>query len=65
MLFRLVRPMKRKGSQNQQFARRIPADLRLRLVGRRLEVPLGDGFATVRISESTSLIRFSLRTGEP
>ena len=43
MLFRLVRPVQRKGSRNVQLVKRIPADLRNRAVGTRLSIPIGDG----------------------
>ena len=36
MLYRLVRPMRRSGSRNVQFVKRIPADLKGRLAARLL-----------------------------
>lgn len=42
MLFRLVRPMKRAGSRNQYFVKRIPADLKSRGEDSRVYVPVGD-----------------------
>ncbi|MCB4767848.1 site-specific integrase [Ancylobacter sp. Lp-2] len=65
MLFRLVRPMRRSDTRNHQFALRIPKDLKSRMVGMMLEIPLGDGFVSVPITEKTHYIRFSLRTAEP
>lgn len=65
MLYRLVRPMKRKGSSNQHFVQRIPAELRERMVGMKLVVPLGDETVPVSISLKTQSIRFSLRTSDP
>ena len=65
MLFRLVRPMRRSDTRNHQFALRIPKDLKSRMVGMTLEIPLGDSFVSVPITEKTQYIRFSLRTSEP
>ncbi len=65
MLFRLVRPMRRRGSSNQQFVQRIPADVRHRAVGRKLAVPVGSETAFITITAKTDAIRFSLRTSEP
>lgn len=65
MLFRLVRPMRRDGSRNIHFVQRIPKDLRPRLIGTAVEVPVGDAFVPVRISEGTQAIRCSLRTADP
>lgn len=64
MLLRLVSPVRRAGSSIPQFVQRVPADLLPRAAGTRLEVPLGDGFVPVTISEK-SPIRFSLRTHDP
>lgn len=47
MLYRLVRPVKRTGSSKQQFVQRIPADLRERMVGMKLAVPIGEETAFV------------------
>jgi hypothetical protein len=57
--------MKRKGTQNHQFAKRIPADLRERMVGMKLEVPLDGSTVPIKIGPSTQTIRFSLRTSKP
>ncbi|AWL92643.2 tyrosine-type recombinase/integrase [Bradyrhizobium ottawaense] len=65
MLFRVVRPMRRDGSQNKWFAQRIPADVRRKVIGVELAIPLGDSFVFVTPSESTQAIRFSLRTADP
>jgi len=65
MLFRLVRPMKRSGSSKAQFTRRIPTDLKARVIGMKLRFPLGDGFVDVTISPKAQDIRFSLRTSHP
>jgi hypothetical protein len=52
MLNRLIRPMKRSGSSNQQFAQRIPADVRSGAIGLRLVIPLSNTeSATVRITK--------------
>lgn len=65
MLFRLVRPMKRKGTQNRHYERRIPSDVRHLAVGLRLSIPVGDEFRSVTISGRTQLVRVSLRTADP
>ncbi|WP_247389256.1 MULTISPECIES: tyrosine-type recombinase/integrase [unclassified Bradyrhizobium] len=65
MLFRVVRPMSRDGSRFPSFVQRIPADVRAKVAGIELAIPLGGGFVFVRPSESAQAIRFSLRTAEP
>lgn len=66
MLYRLVRPVKRQGSSRHQFVKRIPVDLKDRLVGMTLDIPLTDDeTVSVRIGERTSAIRLSLRTVDP
>ncbi|MDA9416433.1 hypothetical protein XH81_16475 [Bradyrhizobium sp. CCBAU 25360] len=57
--------MKRDGSRFQLYVRRIPVDVRERLVGRTLYFPLGDETHAVTISPRAQAIRFSLRTDEP
>ncbi len=64
MLYRLVRPMRRKGSQNAYFEQRIPADVRERALGGKLDVPCGDTSVPITITDSGK-VRFSLRTAEP
>ncbi|TCK30762.1 hypothetical protein EV667_0862 [Ancylobacter aquaticus] len=65
MLFRLVRPVRRSDTRNPQFVLRIPKDLKTRLAGMTLEVPRGDAFVSIKVSEKTQSIRFSLGTSEP
>ncbi len=65
MRLRLVRPMAPKGSPNPHFVKRIPADLRKRLVGRNLVIPLAEGTVDFKVTPSTQSIRFSLRTAIP
>ncbi|WP_342714106.1 recombinase XerD [Bradyrhizobium sp. B039] len=65
MLYRVVRPMKRDGSRFQLYVRRIPVDVRERLVGRTLYFPLGEDTHAVTISPRAQAIRFSLRADEP
>src|SRR4029077_14993533 len=65
MLVRLVRPMRRKESFNAYFVQRIPADVKSTAAGTVLQVPVGDGLVTVKITERTTAIRVSLRTGDP
>jgi hypothetical protein len=50
MLFRMVRPMRRKGTRFQGYVRRLPVDVRDKLVGRTLHFPLGDTTHSVAIS---------------
>lgn len=61
-MLKLVSPMKRAGSSVPQFVKRIPTDIKDRLVGRRLIVPLGDKTVSIAIGEKTTSIRFSLQT---
>lgn len=65
MLFNLVRPLKRSGSTKHQFVKRIPNDLRKRMVGRKLAIPIGDETAFVTITAAMDTIRCSLRTSIP
>ncbi|WP_225128002.1 tyrosine-type recombinase/integrase [Bradyrhizobium sp. IC3123] len=65
MLFRVVRPMRRDGSRFPLFVQRIPADVRRKVVGFELAIPLGDSFVFVTLSEGAQAVRFSLRTTEP
>lgn len=51
-----------KGSSVPQFTQRIPADLKARLIGQTLLVPLGGETIRTKITASTQSIRFSLRT---
>ncbi len=62
MRIRLVRPMASKGSSVPQFTQRIPADLKARLIGQTLPIPVGDETIQIKITASTQSIRFSLRT---
>ena len=65
MLFRLVRPVRRKGSRVPYFVQRIPADVKPHVGGVRLAIPLGDTFNHVTIRAGANDIRFSLRTDDP
>ena len=66
MLFRLVRPVRRKNSRVQYFVQRVPADVKRRLTDDlRLEVPLGDQTHPVIVRRGRSDVRFSLRATEP
>lgn len=65
MRFRLVRPMVSKGSSIPQFTKRIPADIKPRLVGQTLLIPLGDSTVRFLVTSSTQSIRFSLGTKDP
>ncbi len=65
MLFRVVRPVKRRDSHSPQFVQRIPADVRPLAVGRTLAIPLGAETLHVRITPAMATVRFSLRTHDP
>lgn len=65
MLFRVVRPMKRKSSRSAYFVQRIPVDVRARVVGQKLAIPFGDGVKLVTPSPRAQSISFSLRTDDP
>jgi ABC-type sugar transport system ATPase subunit len=64
MLFRLVRPVKRKGTINHQFVQRIPADVKARAAGLKLHIPLGDQTVIVKLSSEPDTVRMSLRSRE-
>jgi hypothetical protein len=65
MLFRLVRPVKRSGSRNRQFVRRIPSDVKSKATGLRLSIPVGEQTQAIVISPRAQSVRLSLRTNEP
>lgn len=66
MLYRLVRSVKRRDSFQLQFTQRIRADVRPRVNGSKLSIPLGGGeFHHITISPTANAVRFSLRTREP
>lgn len=65
MLFRLVRPVKRKGSRNRHFVRRIPSDVTSKAVGMKLSIPVGEQRVAVVISPRAQSVRLSLRTDDP
>lgn len=66
MLYRLVRPVKRRDSSFLQFTQRIPADVRPRVAGLKLAIPLGpDEFHHLTMTPNAQSVRLSLRTREP
>ncbi|MEH2472891.1 GH24 family phage-related lysozyme (muramidase) [Nitrobacteraceae bacterium AZCC 2161] len=65
MLYRMVRPVQRKGSRNRQFHQRIPTELRSKAAGLRLDIPLGESTISLRLSANTETVRLSLRTADP
>jgi integrase len=66
MLYRLVRPMRRKGSRNGYFQQRIPAAVKPLLAsGRRLEFQVAGETVSVAVTERSSSIKFSLRSSDP
>ncbi len=66
MLYRSVRPMRRKGSQFQYFQRRVPAGVKpLLAAGLPLDLPVGDEHVSVTLSPKTVFVKVSLRTADP
>jgi integrase len=65
MLFRLVRAVKRTGSRHRQFIRRIPSDVRSKVVGLKLAIPVGEQTQVVILSVRAQSVRLSLRTDDP
>lgn len=65
MLFRMVRPVKRTGSRNRHFVRRIPSDVRSKAVGLKLSIPVGEQTQAVILSSRAQSVRLSLRTDDP
>ncbi|RNJ44422.1 hypothetical protein B5V01_05930 [Mesorhizobium erdmanii] len=65
MHFRLVRPVKRKGTTNQQFNQRIPADVRDHAVGITLQIPVGSEIVRKTVTPKDHAIRVSLRASTP
>jgi hypothetical protein len=66
MLYRLVRPMRRKGSRNEYFQQRIPADVKQAAIGRTLEFQVaGETVSVVVVTARSSSIKFSLRSSDP
>ncbi len=57
MLFRLVRPVRRSDSRIPYFVQRIPADVKARAVGVKLDLPIGEETVPVTITEKTSMLR--------
>lgn len=65
MHFKLVRPVKRKGSTNHQFLQRIPADIKALAAGLKLHVPVDGETVLVKLSPKATSIRLSLRSSDP
>jgi integrase len=57
--------MKRSGSNNHQFNKRIPKELKAAALGRRLIITFGDCTRVIVIKPTMSAIRFSLGTSDP
>lgn len=68
MVLRMVRSTKRNGSANNQFVRRVPADLVARMAGRsfRFSLPSGEiGTPDIAVqAKAGTLIGFSLQTAD-
>lgn len=65
MLYRVVRPVFRKGSRSSYYQQRIPVDVRKRLAGLRLFLPVGDERVAVTLSRRSTFVKVSLRTSDP
>jgi hypothetical protein len=66
MHFRLSTPVNRKGTRNYQLVKRLPLDLRKRMIGMRLDIPIGDEpVKTVIVTPSMQSVRVSLGTADP
>jgi len=65
MLYRLVRPMRRKGSRHPYFNQRIPVDVRALAVGLKLALPIGAETVPLIISAKAETVKASLRTADP
>lgn len=65
LLNRLVSAVKRQGTQNLQYKKRIPADVRERMVGLPMLVPIGSERVAYVANAQTETIRLSLRTSDP
>jgi len=65
MLYRLVRPMRRDGSRNSHFQRRILIDIGPLASGLTLAAPIGFETASVTITPKTTKLAVSLRRSNP
>jgi integrase len=65
MGLRIARPSRRDGVETLQFLKRIPDDLKERVAGSSLPIPLGEDGIVIKIKPKTKSIRFSLRTRDP
>jgi len=57
--------VKRTGSRNRHFVRRIPVDVKAKAAGLTLAIPVGDETQAVVITARAQSIRLSLRTADP
>lgn len=60
MLLRVARPVKRSGSRNRQFARRLPVDVRAKAIGLTLTIPVGDETQSVVITTRSQSVRLTM-----
>jgi len=63
-VLRMARPMRRKGSSNIQFRRRIPSDVLEKARGMALMIPVGDIVARVTVTPTAEQVQVSLRTSD-
>lgn len=64
MLLHIVRTMRRKGTLNGQFMKRIPVDVAEAAVGVKLELPVGDRVVRKTTSPIAKDISLSLQISD-
>lgn len=65
MLFRLVRPMRRKDTSVPHFVQRIPAEVLPKVSGLKLSIPVGDKIVTRTVTPQARVVKVSLGTRDP
>ncbi|WP_417811952.1 DUF6538 domain-containing protein [Thalassospira alkalitolerans] len=65
MLFRLVRPMRRKDTSFPHFVQRIPADILPKISGTKLSIPVGDEIVARTVTSKARVVKVSLGTRDP
>jgi hypothetical protein len=61
----MARPMKRPNTRSEQFVQRIPVDVKAKVRGLKLAIPVGAQTVPLTISQTAPDIRISLRTSDP
>lgn len=65
MSLAMPRPMRRSGTSFHQFIQRIPADIKSKVRGTTLVVPVGAETIRIAVSGRAQDVRVSLRTRDP